>query len=415
MIYRKGCRIKDFVKFNPTRKITKGKPVPYVDMSSISEKNRDIKEIVYRLFEGSGSRFRNEDTLLARLNPSPHSTNSENIKSALVNGLQMDGWGSTEFIVMSPRTVSDTDFIYYITQFPEFRKYVMKNMSGTTRQRVSWKRISEFEFNFPGKGYRAKSGFALKMFDDLIQNNIEQNKILEQIIQMVFRSWFVNFDPVHVKFTREFENSEIGQIPKGWFLEGLNSNISFLNGLALQKLPPRGDGNDLPVLKIAQLKKGAVNSDKCSSKGIDEKYIVEDGDLIFSWSASLVVKIWCGGKAALNQHLFKVTSNKYPTWFQWQWCNFHLEKFQAIAKYKATTMGHIQRKHLAEAKILIPTHKEMAVFNQFFEPLVAKIVLNNSEIKKMEKLKGILLPKLMTEEIDLSSITLDNDPKQNLS
>ncbi len=186
---------------------------------------------------------------------------------------------------------------------------------------------------------------------------------------MLFKSWFVDFDPVRAKaegrptglsdeiselFPGSFEESELGDIPAGWALAPLDQIANYLNGLALQKFPPRGDGTDLPVIKIAQLRKGdAVDSGKCSSD-LGEEYVIQDGDVLFSWSGSLLVDTWTGGRGALNQHLFKVTSGKYEKWFFYLWTKRHLDEFQAIAESKATTMGHIQRRHLSEAMVLVP-------------------------------------------------------------
>ncbi|HEX2339650.1 MAG TPA: hypothetical protein VHI98_04150 [Vicinamibacterales bacterium] len=122
--------------------------------------------------------------------------------------------------------------------------------------------------------------------------------------------------------------------------------------MALQRYPPR-EGDELPVIKIAELRAGtSVGADRCG--GVPPEYVIDDGDVVFSWSGSLMVDIWCGGKGALNQHLFKVTSNNVPKWFYLGWLNEHLQEFQAIAADKATTMGHIRRFHLTEAKVLLP-------------------------------------------------------------
>ena len=180
--------------------------------------------------------------------------------------------------------------------------------------------------------------------------------------------------------------------------------MNFLNGLALQKFPPENDGTDLPVLKIAQLNRGTADGGSFASNKIAEKYVVNDGDVIFSWSASLMVKIWTGGKAALNQHLFKVTSSKYERWFQYFWCKHHLEKFTAIAKSKATTMGHIQRKHLDEAKIVIPGKNLINAANTIMTPLTEIMVSQSVTSKNLANLRDTLLPKLINGDIDVSAL-----------
>ena len=155
-------------------------------------------------------------------------------------------------------------------------------------------------------------------------------------------------------FPDSFEDSDYGRKPKSWTTGSLDQIGTFLNGLALQKYLPSAD-NWLPAIKIAQLRTNDVKNADQVSADISEEYIVQDGDILFSWSGSLECVIWTGGKGALNQHLFRVTSDEYPKWFIYFWIHHHLPEFRHIAAGKATTMGHIQRHHLKDAKLFIPS------------------------------------------------------------
>ena len=108
------------------------------------------------------------------------------------------------------------------------------------------------------------------------------------------------------------------------------------------------------VQTIAQLRSGLPTYVEKAKPDLPDEYVVDDGDLVFSWSGSLMVKLWCGGRAALNQHLFKVTSADLPKWFYLGWTKFHLDEFKRIAADKAVTMGHIKRSHLREAACVLP-------------------------------------------------------------
>jgi len=158
------------------------------------------------------------------------------------------------------------------------------------------------------------------------------NQTLEAIARTFFKSWFVDFDPVRAKaegrdpglpkqiadlFPDSFEESELGEIPRGWRVSGLDEIANFLNGLALQKYPPK-NGRSLPVIKIAQLRAGNTDGADRASADLEPYYIVDDGDILFSWSGSLECVLWAGGRGALNQHLFKVTSVNYPKWFYYR-------------------------------------------------------------------------------------------------
>ena len=125
--------------------------------------------------------------------------------------------------------------------------------------------------------------------------------------------------------------------------------------------------------------------------------------MIFAWSASLMVKIWDGQDCILNQHLFKVTSENYPKWFYYLWCKHHLAEFISIAESHATTMGHIKRGDLDEAKVLIPSPVELEVMTEQAEPLIDKIIANNIQINTLTKLRDSLLPKLMSGEVTINA------------
>ena len=184
----------------------------------------------------------------------------------------------------------------------------------------------------------------------------------------------------------------------------LTDIATYLNGLAMQKYPAMGKG--LPVLKIKELGQGFVDnsSDRCSSD-IKTDYIVKDGDCIFSWSGTLLVDLWCGGICGLNQHLFKVSSDKYPKWFYYMWTKHHLESFIHIAKDKAVTMGHIKRAELDKAEVFLPGWNAMNRLTSLFAPILQKIVSVRIQNRHLSILRDDLLPKLMSGELKINDLT----------
>ena len=173
----------------------------------------------------------------------------------------------------------------------------------------------------------------------------------------------------------------------------------------MQKFRPQGHEIGLPVLKIKELRQGSCDdSSELCSLSIKPEYIIHNGDVIFSWSGSLLVDIWCGGTCGLNQHLFKVTSDFYDKWFYYLWTAHHLARFIAIAADKATTMGHIKREELAKAEVLIPCEEDYTSFNSIMQPIFELIISNRIESRKLAALRDELLPKLMTGEIDVSDV-----------
>ena len=113
-------------------------------------------------------------------------------------------------------------------------------------------------------------------------------------------------------------------LPVGWQAKPLDGIAEFINGLALQKYPAISHQESLPVIKIAELRNGISSKSNRASFEIPEKYIIKNGDFLFSWSGSLMAKFWTEGEGALNQHLFKVTSEHYPPWFYANWVYRHL-------------------------------------------------------------------------------------------
>jgi type I restriction enzyme S subunit len=268
----------------------------------------------------------------------------------------------------------------------------------------------------------------LGTLDDKIELNRRMSQTLEEMARAIFKSWFVDFDPVRAKaavrlehpdwtnaqvsraacpglkpeiaeiFPDRFVDSELGEIPEGWEVKSLDEIARFLNGLALQKYPPTG-GRSLPVIKIAQLRSGNTSGADQSSADINSEYIVDNGDILFSWSGSLECVVWTGGKGALNQHLFKVSSNHYPRWLCYFSIHKHLEDFRRIAEGKATTMGHIQRHHLSGAKVAVPHATVLSILDKYMSPLFEASWKRNLETHILVALRDTFLPKLISGEI----------------
>lgn len=312
-------------------------------------------------------------------------------------------------------------------QYPEFYYYLLKanteyiqNMgSGSTFKEISGKVVKELSFVVPEYQEQKRIAGVLGAFDDKIELLQKQNTTLENMAKALFKSWFVDFDVVHAKqqgqpkaevmreyhlteemydlFPSSFEDSSLGPIPTGWQVKPLSQIATFLNGLALQKYSTNNKINFLPVIKIAELRNGLSASSDKASCDIPAEYIVFNGDILFSWSGSLMVKIWSGPKGALNQHLFKVSSLDYPKWFYYMWIKEYLPFFQEIAADKATTMGHIQRKHLDQALVCIP--QNLNIYTRYFAKLIDKQILNNKQIQTLTEMRDALLPRLISGKI----------------
>ena len=341
----------------------------------------------------------------------------------------------------------DSDYIYYLLSQKSSQEYFVNNSTGSANQvNINGNTILSLEVPCISFEESKKIAQILNAFDDKIQLNTQINQTLEQIAQALFKSWFVDFDPVRAKVQAlsdglSLEQAELAamqaisgktpeeltalsqtqpdryaelvetakafpcemvevdgvEIPQGWNLKALDEIANYQNGLALQKFRPEDDEPFLPVVKIAQLRQGYADGEEKAKASIKPECIIDNGDVIFSWSGSLLVDIWCGGKAALNQHLFKVTSKRYPKWFYYFYTKYHLAEFQRIAYDKAVTMGHIKREHLSAAKCIVPNDELLA--NKTLENILEKIIFNRLENFNLQDTRDLLLPRLLNGEM----------------
>ena len=380
-------KLSEIAYINPRESLGKGVVAKKVPMDKLKPFCRDIPEFVLEEYKG-GTKFRNGDTIMARITPC-----LENGKIAKVSVLSDGevGFGSTEYIVFRAIDgVSDADFLYYLICSPLVRNPAIKSMVGSSgRQRVQTDVVANLDIDLPPIEEQRKIGGLLKAIDDKIELNNAINNNLEQQAQAIFSNEFLTLEA----------------LPDGWKQASLIDIADYLNGLAMQKYRPTADETGIPVLKIKELRQGCCddNSELCSPN-IKSEYIIHDGDVIFSWSGSLLVDFWCGGICGLNQHLFKVTSNKYDKWFYYAWTKHHLDRFIAVAADKATTMGHIKRDELSKAEVLIPNEADYKRIGALLQPIYDLIIANRIENKKLAETRDTLLPKLMSGEIDISEM-----------
>ena len=294
-------------------------------------------------------------------------------------------------------------FIAYQLSTPKCKNWIVGNAVGSTMLNLNSSILKELPISAPVKKEQERIMSILKSIDDKIEVNRRINDNLEQQAQALFKSWFVDFEPFK---DHPFVESELGMIPKGWDVRSLSDIADYVNGLAMQKFRPVEGEAGLPVLKIRELGQGLCddNSELCSPSLIGNKYIINDGDIIFSWSGTLMVKEWCGGKCGLNQHLFVVIPNSYPKWFVYQWTKYHLYNFIRIAKDKAVTMGHIKRGELDKAKVIIPNGELMSKIDILMRPLFDSTIRNELESRRLAELRDTLLPRLMSGKIKLNSL-----------
>lgn len=296
-------------------------------------------------------------------------------------------------------TVDNNFLSYYLSSWQSQLYFALNSNSSGGQANITPAVVQEYRLMVPELETQRSIASILSSLDRKIELNNKINADLEEMAQAIFKNWFVDFEPFK---DGKFVDSELGMIPDGWKVGTLTEIASYMNGLAMQKFPPENNEDSLPVLKIKELGQGfcGTDSDRCSCN-IKDECKIHNGDVIFSWSGTLLVDVWCGGDCGLNQHLFKVTSKDYPKWFYYYWTKHHLQEFIHIAKDKAVTMGHIKRGHLEEAMVAILDNDSMEKAHELFEPILSKMISLRLENSRLSLLRDTLLPRLMSGELEV--------------
>ena len=443
--------IKDIVNFNPSRPLSKGKEFPFIDMASLPVNGRDINEVSNKVFNGGGAKFKNGDTLFARITPC-----LENGKTAKVENLPVGciAHGSTEFIVLSAKSKDDEDFVYYLARLPDFRSYAISRMEGTSgRQRVSWQALAEFNLRLPEKGKRKKIGKILKSLDDKIHLNNQINQTLESIAQTIFKSWFIDFDPVRAKiaakqegkdaelaamcaisgkseaeveqmakedfaelqatatlFPDELVESELGEVPKGWDKYSLSKMITLIGGGTPKRSEPNYWNGDIFWFSVKDVpNEGEVfvitTQEKISELGLNKSStkLLPVGTTIITARGTVGKIALVGYEMAMNQSCYGVQGINGVR----QFMTYYLIK-NAVEVLKKNTHGAvfdtITQSTFDTVTSIKPSIEMMDLFESKVEKIMGHIKNNLYENNSLIALRDTLLPKLLSGELDVSGV-----------
>ena len=377
-----------------------------VDSIDISEyittdnllQNKRGRVIAEKLPTQKVTKFKQDDILIANIRPY-----LKKIWQA-----DIDGGASSDVLVVRPNDVIDNNFLYYALTQDSFFEYVMKGSKGTKMPRGDKSQIMNFVIPDLEIGEQIKIGKLLKSIDQKIQINNQINKELEAMAKTLYDYWFVQFDfpdqngkPNKSSGGKMVYNPELKrEIPEGWGVDSLWNIANFYNGLAMQKYRPDTNGDDyFPVIKIREMMNGFSKDTEKARLDIPTEAVVERGDILFSWSATLEVIIWGKEKGALNQHIFKVTSDTYPKSFIYFELKSYLKVFKAIAELRKTTMGHITQDHLKQAKIVVPPIELISKLDDNLQPIMLKQQILENQNQELIQLRDWLLPMLMNGQV----------------
>jgi len=312
----------------------------------------------------------------------------------------------------------DPYFLYAFLRSEIFKIQTGTHSSGSAQPQLPIGALRNIVIPLFELQHQRKIAAVLSALDAKIALNHRINVELEGMAKLLYDYWFVQYDfPLSAAQAAALGKPRlIGQpyrssggpmvfdpqlkreIPKGWKVGNLLDIATFTNGIACQKFPPTSDEH-LRVIKIKEMHSGFTETSEKVTTDVPEKVIVRDGDILFSWSASLEVMIWTGGKGALNQHIFKVTSDNYPKSICYFTLQGYLQHFKMMADQRKTTMGHITREHLEQSRIAIPPKEIGNEFESITEPIFAQIISNHKQNQELTTLRDWLLPMLMNGQV----------------
>jgi type I restriction enzyme S subunit len=414
--------LRDLIEVNPKVKMQKGQNYPFVDMASVKEWQRDVsvEDAELREFKGSGSKFEAGDILLARITPC-----FENGKTAIAPAIHGPGHGSTEFIVIRPKNPKDHAFVYGLLRSPEFRSHAIGQMVGTSgRQRIPNEAVLSFPLELPADSYRHKAAHLLGSIEDTCSTLRHQNTALEAIAQRLFRSWFVNFDPVHAKaagkepeamsaelaalFPSDFEDSELGPIPKGWSVTTFGDAFDIKGGATPSTSEPLywhggthawatpKDMSSLAskVMYRTERQITAAGVAKISSKALPS------GTVLMSSRAPVGYLAIAKAPISINQGFIAIPPTPgIPASFAVELLAYKMPDIKANAG--GTTFAEISKTQFRPIKWTRPSDKVLAAFGKLVEPLYAQVHGNCLLVDSLASLRDHLLPRLISGKLSL--------------
>lgn len=405
----------DVVKINPRRQLKKGLFAPHVAMEDLPTNARQIQNLRKKKYQGSGSRFKNGDTLFARITPC-----LENGKTAFVDVFEegIVAHGSTEFIVFSAiKGVTDSRFIYYLARSPEFRDFAIQRMEGTSgRQRVPAPALAKYQFQLPPLKEQQAIAQILSTLDDKIELNRRMNQTLEATAQAIFKSWFVDFDPVRAKAEGrqpEGMDAETAELfpdgfdddgkPVGWQRRSIGSLGKVVTG----KTPPTKQSSNFdgvyPFITIPDLD-GRVFINNSARTLSEQGMQVVKGSLIPK-NAVMMSCIATVGRCGItmresvtNQQINSVIcgADIDPRYLYWS--------FRSLGKDLKRIGGggsiytNVSKSRFSSIEVIIPPIESQKAFSKFwFDRLKA----NGEESLILAQLRDTLLPKLLSGELHI--------------
>lgn len=425
---------------------------PYIALEHIDQGSLSLNGHAFgRDADSQKTAFKEGDILFGKLRPY--------FRKVII--APFDGLCSTDIWAVRPKSGIDRNFLFYWMASEDFVNRATDTSEGTRMPRAKWDIVSKFEIPNRNLEEQIEIGKSLRALDDRIALLREINATLEAIAQAMFKSWFVDFDPVHANakgrdspqggrrglygpdgpttalpegmseatparstpvgapgvppdpsaaaalFPDSFEESELGLVPRGWGTSAVYDLAQYINGAAYKAFEPNPEQRGLPIIKIAELKAGVTKQTGYSDVSMPEKYRIAAGDILFSWSGnpdtSIDTFVWLHGNAWLNQHIFRVVPHiSSERSFVLMTLKYLNPIFAEAARNKQTTgLGHVTVADLKRLRVVKPSDAVLQQWNEIVDPLIERAFNVAQQAQTLATLRDTLLPRLISGQLRL--------------
>ena len=333
-----------------------------------------------------------------------------------------DYWPLNTALYVTDFKGNEPKFVFYFFKEFDFSGY----NSGSAQPSLNRNNLYGIPIRVPQPSVQKQVAGVVSALDDRIALLRETNATLEALAQVLFKSWFVDFDPVHAKqqgralesmdeatavlFPESFEESELGLVPKGWKTCPIYDLATYINGAAYKAFEPNSERLGLPIIKIAELKSGVTSQTAYSDVAMPEKYRIETGDILFSWSGnpdtSIDTFVWQHSPAWLNQHIFRVIPHATEERsFVLQMLKHLRPVFAELARNKQTTgLGHVTVADMKRLHVIRPDKAALDLFNEMAAPIHERVFENEKQAQTLATLRDTLLPRLISGQLRLPEV-----------
>ena len=407
------------VEINPRVGLDRGQYYPFVSMGVVEPSKRYISSVEQRSYKGGGAKFIAGDTLFARITPCLENGKIVQYKPRVGNKA---AFGSTEFFVFRAYPhIADPGYVYYLAKSDLIRKPAEKSMSGASgRQRADLNSIKNVEVPAPTLYIQRKIAAILSAYDNLIENNLRRIRILEEMAQALYREWFVHFRfPGHEKV--RFVDSPLGKIPEGWAISSLGDYISVIESGKRPRGGVKGITSGVPSIGAENII-GIGKHDFTKEKYIPvdffksmNKGIVQHGDVALYKDGAYIGRStylrdgYPYERCCVNEHVFiirttgdRLTQNMLYAWLQ------HPDTIKQIRLKNANAaQPGINQKAVKSLKIIVPPKHLTVKYDSIVEPIFKEIVCLAKKNIVLKSTRDLLLPKLISGELDVSELDID--------